>query len=269
MNEYTTINEQTIYINMDDSGVLVKGRISEPVFVYGGIVFLSKDEKDNFIRQYSSLVNKIKPKYCSDFQLNTSLETNYCLTHSKDDCLYKCPELKSSVLEPSDKRRFLNLIKKYNCSVAVVDNSRIYDRIVCNKASRGRFKDYVTKRLIKEIVKQLISENKINPEIPVKLILNLDEQTTKSNGYYDLKSSIIEELQYGITNYNYDTYFTPTLNEVSVSVRHQNSYNSLSVQAADLIVGEIRHKRIEFLENKDFNLYSRKTRFVDTIIYIP
>lgn len=263
------MNEQIIYINMDDSGVLVKNRASEPIFVYGGIVFLSKEEKDNFIRLYSSLVNQIKPKYCNDFQLDNSLSKQYCLTHFKSSCKYDCPELKSSLLNNSDKRRFLNLIKKYICSVAIVDNSRIYDTIIGDKASRGRFKDYITKRLIKEIVKQLISENKINPENPVRLILNLDEQTTKSNGYYSLKSSIIEELQYGITNYNYDTFFTPILNDVSVSIRHQNSYNSLCVQAADLIVGEIRHKRIEFLDNKDFDLYSRKTKFVNTIIYMP
>lgn len=269
MSENKLENEQTIYINMDDSGVLVKGRPSEPIFVYGGIVFLSKDEKDNFVRQYYSLVNRIKPKYCVDFQIDASLTENFCLTHLKENCKYDCPELKSSVLKPSDKRRFLNLIKKYTCSVAIVDNSKIYDRIICDTASKGRFKDYVTKRLVKEIIKQLISENKINPETPVHLILNLDEQTTKSNGYYSLKSSIIEELQYGITNYNYDTFFTPVLNNVSVSIRHQNSYNSLCVQAADLIVGEIRHKRISFLEDRNFILYSRKTNFVNTIIYMP
>lgn len=260
---------QTIYINMDDSGILMKGNLDEPIFVYGGIIFLSKEEKDDFIRQYSALVNNIKPKYCSDFKKDISLSQTHCLTHYKRNCKYNCPELKSSLIEPSDKRRFLNLIKKYTCSVAVVNNTRLYDSVVKDKASKGRFKDYVTRRLVKEIIKQLISENRINPENPVKLILNLDEQATKSNGYYDLKSGIIEELQYGIVNYNYDTFFTPILSNVDVDVYHQDSYNSLCVQAADLIVGEVRHKRIDFLNSQDFSLYSQKTKFVNTIIYIP
>lgn len=109
----------------------------------------------------------------------------------------------------------------------------------------------------------------LNPDIPVRLILNLDEQSTKSNGYYDLKSGIIEELQYGIVNYNYDTFFRPILTSVEVEVHHQDSYNSLCVQAADLIVGEIRHNRLDFLKNRDFNVYSKKTNFVNTIIYMP
>ena len=55
-------------MNMDDSGVLIKGKSDDPIFVYGGIIFLSKDEKDNFIRRYSALVNIIKSKYCSDLK---------------------------------------------------------------------------------------------------------------------------------------------------------------------------------------------------------
>lgn len=260
---------QTIYMNMDDSGVLTKGKIDDPIFVYGGIIFLSKDEKDGFIRQYSALVNAIKPKYCKNFKIDDNINNEFCLTHTKKNCKYNCPELKSSLIQPSDKRRFLNLIKNYHCSVAIVDNNKLYDSITKDKASKGRFKDYVIRRLVKEIIKQLISENQINPDMSVKLILNLDEQATKSNGYYDLKSGIVEELQYGIINYNYDTFFNPILSNVDVEIHHQDSYNSLCVQAADLIVGEIRHNRLNFLKNKDFGFYSRKTKFVNTIIYMP
>lgn len=269
MNQDETTNKQIIYMNMDDSGVLIKGKIDDPIFVYGGIIFLSKDEKDNFLRQYSALVNLIKAKYCVELKQDDSINSDFCLTHSKQNCKYNCPELKSSLIKNSDKRRFLNLIKNYHCSVAIVDNNKLYDSITKDKASKGRFKDYVIRRLVKEIIKQLISENQINPEIPVKIILNLDEQSTKSNGYYDLKSGIIEELKYGIVNYNYDTFFTPILSDVEVEVHHQDSYNSLCVQAADLIVGEIRHNRLSFLKNKDFCIYSKRTNFVNTIIYMP
>ena len=41
MNENNEDNMQNIYINMDDSGRLVKGEPEELVFVYGGVFFLS------------------------------------------------------------------------------------------------------------------------------------------------------------------------------------------------------------------------------------
>ena len=44
------LNEQVIYINMDDSGILVKNEPNELIFVYGGVFFMSLEEQDNFSR---------------------------------------------------------------------------------------------------------------------------------------------------------------------------------------------------------------------------
>jgi hypothetical protein len=75
-------NEQIIYINMDDSGRLVKGEPNELVFVYGGVFFLSLKEQENFSRQYKTLVNRIKPKYCESFSKDDSLNEKHCATHN-------------------------------------------------------------------------------------------------------------------------------------------------------------------------------------------
>ena len=98
MKQDEAANKQIIYMNMDDSGVLIKGKIDDPIFVYGGIIFLSKDEKDNFLRQYSALVNLIKAKYCVELKQDNSINSDFCLTHSKQNCKYNCPELKSSLI---------------------------------------------------------------------------------------------------------------------------------------------------------------------------
>ena len=68
---------QEVYINLDDSGKL---SVHESVSVYGGILFLSKKEKDKFITQYRSIIKDIKCKYCSN----------------KDNCNKNCPEIKRS-----------------------------------------------------------------------------------------------------------------------------------------------------------------------------
>ena len=39
-------NQQELYINLDDSGKLTP---KEKISVYGGLIFLSKKEKDKFI----------------------------------------------------------------------------------------------------------------------------------------------------------------------------------------------------------------------------
>ena len=74
---------QEIYINLDDSGKLTK---KELLSVYGGIVFLSKKEKDKFITQYRSIINDIKCKYCKN----------------KSTCNKKCPEIKNTNIKNSD-----------------------------------------------------------------------------------------------------------------------------------------------------------------------
>ena len=74
---------QEIYINLDDSGKLTK---KELISVYGGIVFLSKKEKDKFITQYRNIINDIKCKYCKN----------------KSTCNKKCPEIKNTNIKIED-----------------------------------------------------------------------------------------------------------------------------------------------------------------------
>ncbi len=262
-------NEQELYIYMDDSGQLTKSNPEQTIFVYGGLYFLSKLEADNFSRQYKSIVNSIKYKYCKDFENDDGLDNYFCYKHPINSCIYKCPELKSSKLEKKDRRHLLNFIKKYNTSVVVIDNSKLKDYIFDNKASVGRFKDYAIKREVKNIIEKLISENKLNPLQPVKIYLNLDQQTTISNGYYDLQHTIKEELQYGIINYNYGTMYPPILSEVDVKIKYKDSYYSYNIQAADLLVGDIRHKYYYFLQSKDFEQYRKQTSFLKNSLYLP
>ena len=82
---------QELYINLDDSGKLTS---NEKISVYGGIVFLSKKEKDKFITQYRSIINDIKCNYC------------------QKACDNKCPEIKNTNINSSDKRRIMNYLKK-------------------------------------------------------------------------------------------------------------------------------------------------------------
>ena len=243
---------QIIYINIDDSGKLVN---TEKVSIYAGLVFTSKKEKDKFITQYRSIVENIKCKYCNK---NISI----CLNNKS------CPELKHNMLKQKHNRQLMNYIKKYSILCCIINNDKVYPNIKDNTASRGRFLDYCLKLLIKQTIKALIKENKINANLPVKLIINIDEQTTKTNGYYNLRDGIFEELKYGISNYNYGKFHKPIVNsDLEVIVSYQKSEKSYLIQASDLIAGTARKL---YLNNINDSLeFSKRTNFINDKLILP
>lgn len=84
---------------------------------------------------------------------------------------------------------------------------------------------------------------------PIRLIINIDHQSTKSNGYYNLHDGLIEELKYGIVNFNYSSLIKPIVySDLDILVSYQDSGKSYVVQAADLLAGTIRKKAIEELD---------------------
>ncbi len=245
-------NIQTIYINIDDSGKLVE---TEKVAIYAGLVFMSKSEKDKFITQYRSIIKNMRCKYCKE-------DVSICEKNKS------CPELKHNMLKPKHNRQLMNYIKKYSILCCIINNDKVYPNIKSDTASRGRFLDYSLKLLIKQTIKGLIKENRINPNLPIKLVLNIDEQTTKTNGYYNLRDGIIEELKYGIFSYNYSVFHNPIVNSsLEVNVCYQKSEKSYLIQASDLVAGTIRKL---YLNNiNDFLEFSKRTEFVNYKIILP
>lgn len=243
-------NIQELYINLDDSGKLTR---HEYVSVYGGLVFFSKKEKDKFITQYRKIVSSIKCHYCDHNNV----------------CDHNCPEIKNTNIKPSHKRHLMNYLKKYFVVALVIRNDKVYDHIVQNKAARGRFTDYSLRRMIKEIIRTLIRNKSIDPYRSLRLIINIDEQSTKSNGYYNLHDGLMEELKYGIANYNYASVFPPIIHgDLSISLSFQNSDKSYVVQAADLLAGTIRRKALDALaENKD--LTKAVSELAQFVIILP
>lgn len=238
---------QEIYINLDDSGKLTN---KEQLSVYGGLVFLSKKEKDKFITQYKSIINSIKCDYCTN----------------KKCCNFYCPEIKNTNIKKKDKRRLMNYIKKYYVVALIIKNDSVYEHIKESKAAKGRFLDYSIRRMIKEIIKSLIKYKSIDPNKPIKLIINIDQQSTKSNGYYNLHDGLLEELKYGIVNYNYSVKISPIIfSDLEIKVSYQDSGKSYVVQAADLLAGTIRRK---VLDNPE-NIHQELSKFVDFKIMLP
>ncbi len=119
---------------MDDSGVL---HPNERCCIYGGIVFTNKLNQENFGRKYKSILNKIKCKYC---YLNLS------------KCRHKCPEIKDTNIKPQHKRWIWNLTKKKTSFAVIIDNKRVASAIMNDKESRGRYRNYTQRIIIKKLI---------------------------------------------------------------------------------------------------------------------
>ena len=65
----------------------------------------------------------------------------------------------------------MNYIRKYSILSCIINNDKVYPNIKADTASRGRFLDYSLKLLIKQTVRGLIKENRIDPNLPIKLVI--------------------------------------------------------------------------------------------------
>lgn len=240
-----------IYILMDDSGKL---NSNENLCIYGGLFFYSNKDYINFINKYKSIIDSIKCSYCSKDITN---------------CGQDCVEIKgTSKLKPKDKRRLFNLLKKQNNYGVFINNNRVYDKIMSDKAARGRYSDYAQKRIVKEIVLYSIRNKSIDSNKELSLNIKIDEAKTKSNGYYNLKDSIYEELVNGIINYDYSTIHKPLLtNGLKIKVRTFNSKYNFGIQGADIISHYLHSQYEQYLKNgKDI---SSTTNFIEVKLFLP
>lgn len=217
--------EQTIYIYMDDSGRMSH---ADRCCSYGGVYFKDRNSRDNFKRHYIDVIKTSKCNFCEQ---------------KNGICNNRCPEIKSHTTNTKFRRRIINLIKnsKYCNSYATTIYTRDIPSEVLNvKYSRGRRTDYYQKRVIKEIVKKLILEKEIDPYKKVKLFIRIDESPRATNGIYNLEASIIEELMYGITNFDYGCTFPPILfGGLEVDLKYVDSKTETLVQASDFFVGYV------------------------------
>lgn len=240
-----------IHILMDDSGKL---NSNENSCIYGGLFFYSNKEYINFINKYKSIINSIKCSYC---------------IKNKSNCTQDCVEIKGTTkLKSEDKRRLFNLLKQQNNYGVFINNSKVYTEIMNDKAARGRYSDYAQKRIVKEIVLYSLRNKLVSPNEELSLNIKIDESKTKSNGYYNLKDSIYEELVNGIINYDYSTIHKPLLkNGLKIKVRNFNSKYNFGIQGADIISHYLHGQYEQHLKNgRDI---SSTTSFIEVKLFLP
>lgn len=234
---------------MDDSGVL---HPNDKCCIYGGIVFTNKLEQENFGRKYKSILNKIKCSYCRS---------------DMSRCSHICPEIKDTNIKTQHKRWLWNLIKKETCFAVIIDNKRVNTSIMNDKESRGRYRDYTQRIIIKMVIDKLIKDGKIDPNSPVKLIIRIDQQATATNTNRAFVKDIEKELKVGMINLEYNKIHKPILFSIlNIDLMYVLSHKHISIQASDFIAGETR--RI-ILSNLDNLTMLKKLEYLNVKLFLP
>lgn len=206
---------QSLYFYFDDSGILHSTN-AVGKFVYAGYAFRSKDDSDSAKRRYRTLVNRLHL------------------------ALKRSDELKASTLTPKYKNKLFKVMGSADKLAVVVDIAKVYPSILRDTKSICRYKDFILKLLVKEQILQYLQDGLVSADEDIVLNINIDEQLTATDGIYGLAASVKEELQHGICNYNYGTFYEPIFNSnVDVNVRYWESKNNYMIQAADILANRI------------------------------
>lgn len=208
---------QEVIFYFDDSGVFHRNANSD-YFVYAGYVFTNKEEYKAAKRKYVDANKKIKK------------------------ALGRTDELKACNIENKHKRALFNSVREFDSLAICVNISNIYDCILDNKKSICRYKDYVLKLGVKKQLTKFISEGTLKKNEDIHISIYIDEQLTATNGYYDLRESIVEELQFGIKNFDYGVVHKNVFNsKVKVDIYYCDSSHNYMVQASDILANRIWH----------------------------
>lgn len=205
-----------IFVYSDESGVFDK--VHNDYFVYGGLIFLGRESMIRAGRKYSHVEEIIRTNgnYTADEELKATRITN-----SEKGKLY----------------RSLNNEIKFG---AIVKQEKISDGIYSNKKSKQRYLDYVYKMALKSAFKRLISLKYIKADEVESIHVFCDEHTTATNGRYELREALEQELKIGTTNFKYAAFYPPIFKDLkNVNVKYCDSKTTLLIKAADIVANRI------------------------------
>lgn len=220
-----------IFIYSDESGVF--DVTHNKIYVFAGVVFLSKEKRDVAARKYIAAEKVIYNR----------------------EGISKSDELKASVVSNSSKGKlYRSLNNEYKFAV-VIDQEKVNKNIFASKKDKQRFLDYAYKIGVKRLFQDLIRRGLIKPKEVENLYFYVDEHTTATNGRYELRESLEQEFKFGTYNHNYVKYYPPIFTGLnSVSVDFCNSSSKTLIRAADIIANNVYYKANRGTEESNENL---------------
>lgn len=217
-----------LFIYSDESGVF--DREHNEIYVFGGLIFLGKGEKDNYARKYLVAESTLRGQKYSETE-----------------------ELKACKISNKEKGK---LYRSMNGAIrfGVIINQRgVLERIFQSKKDKQRYLDYAYKIGVKKALQRLITDRRIVKNDIGTIHFYNDEHTTATNGKYELREALEQELKNGTYNLQYNRFFPPIFeNMQGVDLHYCDSNKVALVRAADIVANRIYYmslnRNIEKLE---------------------
>lgn len=226
-----------IYVYSDESGVFDVAH--NDYYVYGGLIFLDKESRDNCSRKYLSIERMLRDNHKYNAQ----------------------DELKACRISNKEKYTLLKSVNNYFRFGAIIHQNKLLPRIFMSKKSKQRYLDYAYKISLKKALCALIKEEKINPEDVANIYVYADEHTTATDGKYELQEALEQEFKWGTFNVDYRIFYDPIFkNMQSVILKLCDSSTKTLIRAADIVANNIYYKAVNGIQfDNDKKLYL--TRF--------
>jgi hypothetical protein len=204
-----------LYVYSDESGVFDK--VHYDYFIFAGVIIPGSEEKEMWSRKYAAAERSIN--------LGNKYGNN---------------ELKGSRISVKDKNKLFRSLNQCYKFAVVVHQDDLMDKLYDIKKEKQRYLDYVYKTVVEYAIRDLADRDLLDMNDIERIIFNVDEHATATNGQYELHEILEREFILGTFNYDYTRYYPPILpNGKVVEVNWCNSSTKLLVRAADIIANKI------------------------------
>lgn len=216
-----------IYVFSDESGVFDQEH--NDFFVFGGVILLSFDEKENVTRKYLAAERCVK--------LSAGLST--------DD------EAKACVLSNEHKAKLYRSLNQVHKFAVVIKQSRVLSSIFQDTKTKQRYLDYAFKIGLKRAFEKLIEDGTIDKSLVTRIEVFCDEHATATNGRYELREALEAEFRTGTYNYHWNKFHPPVFTSLqNVKLQFCNSKTVPLIRSADIIANRVYyHARNGCLDN--------------------
>ncbi len=202
-----------LFIYSDESGVFDKAH--NEIFVYGGLIFLGKQQKDEYIRRYLTAEKVLRGKHTDG------------------------GELKASRISNKEKGKLYRSVGGAIKFGVIVNQKNVLDRIFSSKKDKQRYLDYAYKIGLKRALQQLINAGVIGKRVDNIFLYN-DEHSTATNGRYELREGLEQEFKLGTYNMQYDKFFPPLFEAMQgLHLEFCDSKKVTLIRAADIVANRI------------------------------
>lgn len=218
----------SIFVYADESGVF--DREHNDVFVFGGLIFLCREERDLARRRYQSAERVLR-------------EAGAAKGHR---------EMKAIYLNNKQKSSMYRSMNPYHRFGVVVFQKQVNENIFSNRKSKQRFLDYVFKRGLKNALEKMIDAGELSVDSVDNIYVIMDEHTTATDGRYELRESLESEFKIGTFNGVWNRYFPPLFPDMNtVELQLRDSCQEALIRSADITANRLyyaaRSKRYDLI----------------------